>query len=62
MKNSPEALEVWKLLSFQYKPLEKLALKSLEESKREDLIKKYKNFSIPQKINFLDKTASLLNL
>ena len=60
--NSKESIQIWNMLSFQYKPLEKLALKSLRESKRPDLIKKYKSFSIPQKINFLDKTASLLNL
>jgi len=59
---SKEAKLFWRMFQFQYKPIEKLALKSLKEQNRTDLITKYKSYSIPQKINFLDRVAGLLGL
>lgn len=49
---------IFKMLSFQYKPLEAELLKGLAKTGRHDLIKKYEAFTSAQKIKLLDNMAS----
>jgi hypothetical protein len=53
---------VFKMLSFQYKPLEKRVLKDLWLIGRDDLVKTYKKFTSSQKIAYLDRVARRLAL
>ena len=63
MRKAKQAGEmVFKMLKFQYEPVEKQLLKWCKDHKRNDIIKKYKNADSITKIAMLDRTAQEMGL
>ncbi len=54
--------EVFNILDFQYKPLEKKFLEFCKKENKSEIIEKYPKLSSVKKITILDKYASFIGL
>ena len=64
--NNKKEISLYKMLSFQYKPIEKKMFadvrKVMEKEEADQYIKRYKKFSDVKKIMMLDRVAGVLGL
>lgn len=60
MSNKTSADQIFSILAFQYRPIEKALLEELEKEGRDDVISRYKKSEASVKIMLLDKFAAYL--
>ena len=64
--NNKKEISLYKMLSFQYKPIEKKMFadvkKVMKKEEANDWIKRYKSFTDIKKIMMLDRVAGVLGL